>query len=202
MKLIPLLLLLAACDFCRGQTGTNLIGAGNWSEAVRSGKWGASLRGRLLVYCDEAPSTNNHARVYLELQHVQPTNLWTLPVAVLYAPDGQSANLHCEMSDEASRPIHEVGGLKWYSLQAPCWVTLPCDATLRLRAGFERRLNPEPSGLEIPVGGEIWVIPPHTTNGFYLSGAFSPQHVDHPTLPRDQVWQGTLTLPKVKITVK
>jgi hypothetical protein len=201
MKLIPLLLLLAACDCCPGQADTNLIAAGNWSEAVRDGMCWASLRGRLLVYCDEAPSTNNHARVYLELQHVQSTNGWNPPVAVFYAPD-KDANLHCEMSDEAGLGIHTVGGINWYSLEAPCWVTLPCDATLRLRVSFERQLKPKPSGLEIHIGGDAWVIPPHTTNGFYLSGTFSPRRVDAPNLPRSQVWQETLTLLRVKIPVK
>jgi hypothetical protein len=33
MKLIASLLLLAACDCCLGQTDTNLIAAGDWSEA-------------------------------------------------------------------------------------------------------------------------------------------------------------------------
>jgi hypothetical protein len=201
VKLIPLLLLLAACDRCTGQSDTNLIAAGNWSEAIRDGNCWASLRGRLLVCCDEAPNTNSHARVYLELQHVQSTNGWNPPVAVFYAPDAD-ANLHCEMSDEAGRGIRAVGGINFHVLEAPSWVTLPCDARLRLRAGFGRQLQPKPIGLMIDIGGDVWVIPPHATNGFYLSGTFSPQRVDHPNLPRSQVWQGTLTLPRVKITVK
>ena len=200
MKLIASLLLLVACDCCLGQTDTKLIAAGGWSEAVRDAKCLASLRGRLLVYYDEEPSTNNYARVYLELQHVGPTNAWNLPVAVYYAPCGTDANLQFEMSGEDGRRIRRMGGIRWGAGVPPCWVTLPCDATLRLRADLHFRPTPKPSGLEIDISGGPWVIAPQTTNGF-LSGTFTPYCFDHPGLRRGQVWQGSLKLPGVKIAV-
>jgi hypothetical protein len=207
MKLIALLLLLAAGDCCLGQTDTNLIAAGDWSEVVPNTnfpnpKFAPCLRGRLLVYDAQDRGGDNHARVYLELQHADSSQRFP-PVAVYYAPDGTNLNLHFEMRDENDRPIpnNRFGGIIWgpRSTQA-CWVTIPYDATVRLRADSTWRTQ-KPDGLEIDVGGGRWIIPPHATNGFYLSGTFRPQ-CDKPGLLKYESWQGTLKLPKVKIVVK
>ena len=68
MKTIASFLLFACLPCCFGQTDTNLLATGEWSEVVKDS--GSALCGRLVVYDDSSPSANNHVRVYLELQHV------------------------------------------------------------------------------------------------------------------------------------
>ena len=73
MKAILLFVLLACSECCLGQTDTNFIAGGDWSEPVKDEHAG-TLRGRLLVYegeehCPMGESIYGNARVYLELQH-------------------------------------------------------------------------------------------------------------------------------------
>jgi hypothetical protein len=48
---------------------------------------------------------------------------------------------------------------------------------------------------------EFWSIPPDATNDYYLSATFSPT-TNHPSALKYPLWQGTLNLPKVKISIK
>jgi hypothetical protein len=197
LKAIPILMLLA-CRCCFGQTDTNLIATGDWSAVVRDGQIGPFLRGRLLVYDDQGISTHNHARIYLELQHVCATNIWYPPIEIYCF----GTNLDLELEDGRGQPIPGFGSVVWGFVSAPCWVTLPIDATVRVRAD-NGPLGPstKPNGLDIPNGFEDWIIPPNATNDYYLSATFTPSK-DHPSPLNYHVWQGTLKLPAVKIPAK
>jgi hypothetical protein len=108
-------------------------------------------------------------------------------------------SLNLQMRDGNDKPYpNEITTING-SDPAPCWVTLPCDATLRLRADIYNLLNSKkPNGLEILVNGGGCTIPPHATNDYYLCGTFSPP-TNHPSPLNYHVWQGTLNLPRVKI---
>ena len=184
------------CGF--GQTDTNVIAIGGWSDPVSDGNRG-TLRGRVLVYDDQGPGAANHARVYLELQHPFQ-GAWFTPIEV-YFNLGFSDDLHFEMRDGSGRPIPQEPVNIRGPLPNPYWVTLPCDSTVRLRADSLFGPQSKPDGLEIMVWGGCWLIPPNATNDFFLSATFTPPK-DHPTPLHYHVWQGTLKLPKVKIPAR
>ena len=234
MKAIVSLMLLTACHYCLAQTDTNLIAAGDWSKPVSDGKENdtATLRGRLLVYDvydSNIKSTLNlarmydHARVYLELQHLEPENTWARPVEIYYDPgfdfytlehggvfehDASGAisngihhqpSLHLQMRDGNDKPYTNECITINGSDPAPCWIILPYDATVRLRADiYTLADSKKPNGLEIFVNGGRSTIPPHATNDYYLCGTFSPP-TNHPSPLNYHIWQGTLNLPRVKI---
>jgi hypothetical protein len=204
MRTILLFLLLASCRCCFCQTDTNVLAVGDWSEPVRDSA-GYTLRGRLLVY--GAQGQNNlgfwgHARVYLELQHPHISG-WYDTMEILYS----IRDLHFEMRDWfdpiPQEPV-DIGG----PTLLPCWVTLPCDSTVRLRAD-EALLGSQskPEGVEIFVANGRWVIRPSATNDFFLSATFSPgtnqssvtSRLAQQHDPNYHLWQGTLKLPKVDI---
>jgi hypothetical protein len=200
MKPIASLCLILAClPCCFGQVDTNLIATGDWSEAIRDAG-GCILRGRLLVYDDLGRSSANHARVYLELQHVFQSG-WTSPLEVYFNYDMVGNDLHFEMRDKLGQPIpsEPVNRAGW--VPNSCWVTLPCDSTVRLKADSLSGSLSKPDGLEIVVNDACWLIRPNATNDFFLSATFTPPK-DHPSPLGYNVWQGTLKLPKVKIPVK
>jgi len=199
MKTIALCLLLASLSCCLGQTDTNLIAAGDWSEAVTD-RFQHTLRGRLLVYDEQSRSAANHARVYLELQHVF-TGGWDNP-AEIYFDIGLNDDLHFDMRDSLDRPIPQYPVTIRGPAPNPCWVTLPCDSTVRLRADTYT-LGPKEKvdGLEVLVRNGCWLIRPNATNEIFLSGSFTPSP-NHPSPLKYDVWQGTLKLPKVKIPVR
>jgi hypothetical protein len=198
MKTIAFFLLLASLPWCFGQTDTNLIATGDWSEAVSDGPDHA-LRGRLLLYDERSPSAANHARVYLELQHVFAGG-WANPIEV-YFEFGNRNDLHFEMHDKLGQPIHQQPVLTIGPVANPYWVTLPCESTVRLRADTLLGPQSKPDGLEILVPGGCWIIPPRATNDFFLSATFTPPK-DHSSSLHYYVWQGSLELPSVKISPK
>jgi hypothetical protein len=198
MKTIALFLLLPCLPCCFGQTDTNLIATGAWSEAVSDSPWPA-LRGRLLVYDERSPSAAGHARVYLELQHVFE-GVWADPVEVYFEFSSRN-DLHFEMRDQLDHPIPEEPVVIEGPMPNPYWITLPCESTVRLRADMLLGHQSKPDNLGILVPDGCWIIPPKATNDFFLSATFTPPK-DHPSALHYHVWQGTLKLPKVKIPTK
>jgi hypothetical protein len=203
MKIMIIACLAATTAFhsyCSGQTDTNLLAAGDWSEPVSDVIW--PLRGRLLL-CD-APARGNdlmwpEARVYLELQHVPDVPMASkLPIEIY--TDEWSAGLQCEMRDGHDKLIARESIAYNGLLPAPVTVTLPPDSTLRLRADRGVR-SPTPDGLLIWVSGGPWRIRPGDTNDYFLSGTFSPPTNQSPSVLKSHVWHGTLRLPSVKIPI-
>ena len=245
------------------QADTDVIAIGDWSKPVSDGKgnFTYTLRGRLLVYApyvsDVKRATNYghwypHARVYLELQQIEPEHAWQEPVEIYYNPgfggySSEEQDGFFKFQKNASGVVTNVIQMKFQrdatgaitnfiqeashitnhqysvglqirdgndkpypneittingSLPAPCWVTLPCDSTVRLRADLYTLANSKkPDGLEILVNGGGCTIPPHATNDYYLCGTFSPP-TNHPSPLNYHVWQGTLNLPRVKIPTR
>jgi hypothetical protein len=198
MKIIALFLLFSCLQCCLGQTDTNILATGDWSKVVTESDH--TLRGRLLVYDDQSQSAGNHARIYLELQHVFQGG-WSNPLEVYFDTDIGNG-LHLDLRDDLDLPIPRAHVLIRGPVPNPCWVTLPCDSTVRLRADtYTLGPSSKPDGLEILVRDGCWIIPKNTTNEFFLSGSFTPPK-DHPSSLKYHVWQGTLELPKVKIPAK
>jgi hypothetical protein len=200
MKTLALFLLFACLPCCFGQTGTNLLAAGDWSETVKD-RGGEALRGRLLVYDGSTEPVTNHARVYLELQNVLQ-GAYGEPIEVYFAQGGADA-LHFEMRDQLDHPIDTEPALALIEA-APkrFWVTLPRESTVRLRADAPTERLTKREGLEIVDGRQIcWTIPPSATNDFFLSATFTPSK-DDPSPLNYHVWQGTLKLPKLKIPAR
>jgi len=208
MKTLALFLLLACLPCCLGQTDSNLLASGDWSEVVSDGP-DSALRGRLLVYNGNSLEGTNYARLYLELQNVS-YGIWIDPIEV-YFQSGWS-NLHLEMRDQLGQPIPEgMQGAFFGPAPKPFWVTLHPEATVRLRADCLQpssglsRLDDRHQWTQFKPNGLViyrrWIIPPKATNDFYLSATFTPP-IDHPSPLNYHVWQGTLKLPKVKIPVK
>lgn len=110
------------------------------------------------------------------------------------------ASLHLQMRDVNDKPYsNEVTTING-SFPAPCWVTLQCDSTMRMRADIYTLADSKKAdgGMEIFVNGGSCTISPHATNDYYLCGTFSPP-TNHPSPLNYHVWQGTLNLPRVKI---
>jgi hypothetical protein len=188
----------ASLDHCFGQTDTNLIATGNWSETVTENDH--ALRGRLLVYDDQGQSAANHARVYLELQHVFHGG-WDSPIEI-YFDVGFGGVVSFELNDAFGKPVPQEPAPIRGPAPLPSWVTLPCDATVRLRADiYNLGTQSKPAGLVIFANGGRWVIHPDATNDVFLSATFTPA-TNHPSPLNYHVWQGTLKVPAAKISAQ
>lgn len=220
MKAIALFLVFAACRCCLAVEDTNVIAAGDWSKPV-SDLRGCSLRGRLLM-CEgpwRGVGQTTQTAVYLELQecsdgfgccvdvycNMKPT------VALGAGPDAQGreriekASAHWELRDATDRPVPESpGGNFGGGAPGASWISMPCDSTVRLRATVYGGGGRSKDGsLSIFFLSNYWVIPPRSTNDYFLSCTFTiDPPTNHVAFPGHQVWQGTLELPKMKIPVQ
>ena len=222
MRIAAIVLFIGVFHCAFGQTNTNALVAGDWSAPVADK--GQTLRGRLWVgeghyWSDPHASRGSaerywvHAPVYLELEHVV-TFGWSQPIQIYF---DIFSGLQFEMHDGSGKSIRpkQVGFAAVLPvLPEPYWVTLPCDATVRLRADIYNvgnSTNIADEQILVGDGGEgpaQWVIPQTSTNGYFLSCTFSPSTNQsslfryHPSPLGYHVWQGTLKLPMVKIPVK
>ena len=203
MKILLSLLLFAANHYCLAQTDTNLIGAGAWSEPVSDS--GRTIRGRLLVYDDQVESAFNHARVYLELQHIYKPTQGLDPVEIYYDPnmgvDNKPPGLILGLRDAHDQEIPSKPQAFNGAFNKPYWITVPSDTTVKMRADLFSMGYYETNGLNILGRAGSWTIPPHATNDFYLHGTFISTN-DNPSPLKYHIWQGTLELPPVKIPAR
>jgi|ERR1022692_2701710 hypothetical protein len=212
MKSIALFILFTAQACCFAVEDTNIIAEGDWSKPVGD-FLEYMLRGRLLL-CDSPKDKD--AAVYLELQecsefwgncmdvycNMKPT------VALGGHPDAQGrervekAAAVWELRDASNNLIPGPPGAFSGGAPGASWLSLPCDSTVRLRASCGGGRLKDGS-LSIFFLSNEWLIPRRSTNDYYLSCTFT---VDPPTnrvvLPGHHVWQGTLSLPKMKIPVQ
>jgi len=189
----------------------NLVAAGSWSEPVPDGQ-GNTLRGRLLVY--EGIHTTNAfgngvwttAPVYLEIEDMTAAN--PHPTRIYFDFMG---GLTFELRDAKGAtadnlPHHGFRG----GIPPPLWATLPARGLLRLRAdaaggiseGSDSELRLYFLDLKGHQSNVNWTIPAGDTNAWFLSATLLPPPPLTNSIPYNpDVWQGTLEVPAVKLSV-
>jgi len=195
-----------------GVVNTNFIAVSDWSQIV--GDRGA-LRARLLLaHLYQIPYSETI--LYIELQNAENGRV---PLQIYYDPVN---GLHCKLVDAHGNPPPRMGGgNSGGNDPVASWISLPEDATIRLRANafqvaqilgsppidegdfLSLRLPPSSSS---PIELREWTIPAGDTNDYYLSGTLTITAPTNPVvhIPEEGLkgFQGTLELPKVKISLK
>jgi hypothetical protein len=206
MKAVVTFFVFAACQFCFAGGDTNIIAMSDWSKPVGT-IHGHSLRARMIIAQEHSPGHAGpwpETEFYLELQNVSVAIF--SPTRIYFDP---GRGLRCEVLDANGKPPPQVGGGGSGGGAGACWITLPYDSTIRLRANMYGYGKKEGDGLLIqmsPPAMQRWDIQAGDTNVYFLSGTFS---VAPPTndIPKDfevarAVWSGTLDLPKMKIAIQ
>ncbi len=167
------------------------IVVGDWSEPVNG------LRGRLLIARGKlsVDGKTHESVVYLELHHFadavgNPLNVYVDPKVPneLFDPSGQQVP-KVRGPGLGRGPATEV-------LSRPVWIRLPYDCSMQVRlspANFGRA-----DGLYIPFLDNEWLIPTSAKGEFALAVTFTSKA---PGFDSRDSWQGTLTLPKLKISL-
>ena len=179
-----------------------LLAAGKWSKPVADTQ-GYALRGRLLL-CEKLVSEDRReVAVYVELQDASEfvgSSMWLFCELgkIGFRPENKGG-LQCELQDKDNRPVRSTMGAFGGGVPASEWVTLPSDATIRLRAspfGIHRT-----KALAIsPNLGKLWVVADDDPNECFLSGSFTINPAGDRIPPGDgHVWRGTIILPAARI---
>jgi len=116
--------------------------------------------------------------------------------------------LNCELLDAEGKFVPQSPFAFSGACPNSCWIMMPSDSTVRLRANCFGIGKPKGDGLAISAPGKYWVIPAGDTREYFLSGSFTvippKDRVSFPDFTGldVQVWHGTMTFPKMKISVK
>jgi hypothetical protein len=202
MKATALFLLFAACRFCFA-ADTNIIAISDWSKPVGTGDW-PQLRGRLMIAQGHSPGHAGawpETEVYLEFENVSDS---IMPMQIYF---DAWRGLRCELRDANGKLLPQSASGGSGGGPAECWITLPHDSTIRVRANMSGYGKPKGSGLLLVLSpGASWDIQAGDTNDYFLCGTFTvtppSNHVAKDFEAARAEWHGTLEFPKMKISVK
>ena len=179
-----------------------VVAAGEWSKPVADNR-ARALRGRLVLAEKVVTDERREFVVYVELQDASEAIGGSMR---LFCDFGRTdfrpeykGGLRCEMRDKDKRPVKSTSFPFGGAVPRSEWVTLPSDATIRLRAspfGIHR-----PKAMAIaPDTSTLWVIADGDPNEYFLSGTFTVDPLADRAPPGDEhVWRGTIVLPAVRI---
>jgi hypothetical protein len=111
--------------------------------------------------------------------------------------------LHCELLDKDNRKVAPSAFPFGGGVPLSQWVTLPPDATLRLRCS--PFAGSRADGFVIAPGlGMHWTIAMNDPKEYTLSGSFTvdPGNDQLAVDPPEHIWRGTITLSPVKISAR
>lgn len=182
-----------------------VIAEGDWSKPVADNR-GRAVRGRL-VLCEKVVSADRReVAVYVELQDASESVGGSMR---LFCDFGRTdfrpeykGGLRCELRDKDKRPVRSPpppfgggGG----GVPSSEWVTLPSDATIRLRASPFGTHRPKAMAVS-PDPSSLWVIGDDDANEYFLSGTFTVDpDAGRKTIEEPHIWRGTIALPAVRI---
>ena len=110
--------------------------------------------------------------------------------------------LHCAMLDKDKGPVPPAPGAFSGGAPRSQWVTLPADATVRLRAS-PFGIHPENAFAVSATPATAWVIQDNDTKEYFLRGTFTAgkdaDGGDKRGGGARQIWHGTLDLPAVRV---
>jgi hypothetical protein len=190
---------------CHASEGPKIIAAGDWSKPVIDNR-GDALRGRLVVCEKMVAADRREAAVYIELQDARSSiggsmRLFCDLGRTDFRPE-YKGGLRCELHDRNGKLVPATGYPFSGGVPKSEWVTLPTDATIRLRTtpfGIHR-----PGALAIsPEANQLWVIADNDPNEYFLSGTFTIAPTADQTPPGDEhAWRGTIVFPPARIVNK
>lgn len=190
---------------CCAEEGPKVIAAGDWSKPVADAR-GDALRGRLVVCEKLVAADRREVAVYVELQDARssiggPMRLFCDLGRNNFRPEYKSG-LRCEMHDKNGKPVPATGYPFSGGKPKSEWVTLPTDATIRLRTspfGIHR-----PGALAIsPEAAQWWLIADNDPKEYFLSGTLTITPAEDQVPPGEgHVWRGTIVFPPARIVNK
>jgi hypothetical protein len=192
-----------------------VVAAGEWSKAVTDAD-GYALRARL-VLCERDVMVGGRADFPRQLQHEMITYLELQDAGErvgksmrIFCDLGKSdlrpeykGGLHCELLDQDNHKVAASAFPFGGGVPLSQWVTLPPDATLRLRCS--PFAGSRADGFVISPGLEMhWTIAMNDPKEYTLAGTFTvePGNDQLVNNQAEHIWRGTIALSPVKISAR
>jgi hypothetical protein len=182
-------------------------------DAVATGDWSASvegLRARLLVRFAGTNESGREILLYLELQNHSAA---ITPISPFYSAD-ENCSTTWSLTDHKATPVAKTPIAIRRPVMPPYWIVVPFDSTLPLRASNGSSVSGTEKGstsILLPPN-EFWSFSKSSREEYFLSCSFEakspPKNERAPVVAglegvgengHSNIWQGKLTIPKVKI---
>ena len=173
-------------------TSPDTVAKGDWSLPVDG------LRARLLVRFAGTRESGRDILLYLELQNQSAT---VTPISLFYSDDNDWSTTW-SLTDRKGNSVAKTPIAIRRPVHRPYWIVLPFDSTLRLRASNGSSVSRTVKGstqLLLPAN-EFWSFPKSSQEEYFLSCSFEAKSPPE-TSGHSNVWQGKLTIPKVRISL-
>jgi len=191
---------VALCGAAYAAEAQRVIASGEWSKPVADAR-GYAVRGRLVLCEKRVAEDRRETAVYVELQDASPFIGGGMRLFCNFRPvqPGSKAGMRSELRDGNKKPVPSQPFAFGGAVPQPQWVTLPTDATIRLRTspfGVHR-----PGALAIaPQMSDLWIIADDDPKEYFFSATVV---IDSPVKPEvgaaEHVWTGTVELPAMRI---
>ena len=211
----PLILVASTTRIAKPAGPTDLAGSGSvpprssvdWDKAtspdtVAIGDWSApvdGLRARLLVRFAGTNESGRDILLYLELQNQSAV---ITPISLFHSADNNCSTTW-SLTDHKGNPVAKILIPIRRPTVPPYWVVVPFDSTLRLRASNGSSVSRTEMGsttLLLPPN-EYWTFPRGSQEEYFLSCSFEAKSPPE-TSSHSNIWQGKLTIQKVKIPLQ
>lgn len=200
-RLVALALVsVALCGSTRAVETPRVIASGEWSKPVADAR-GYAVRGRLVLCEKKVAEDRRESAVYVELQDASPFIGSGMRLFCNFRPvqPDSKAGMRFELRDGNKKLVPSQPFAFGGAVPMPQWVTLPTDATIRLRTspfGVHR-----PKALAIaPQLSDLWIIADDDPKEYFLSATVvisSP--AESGPGASDHVWSGSVELPAMRI---
>lgn len=184
---------------------SKVIAEGDWSKAVADTR-AYAVRGRLVLCEKVIREDRREVTVYVELQDARDSIGGSMRIYCDFAKTDfrpeYKGGLKCKLEDKDKKLVKETSYPFGGAVPASEWVTLPSDATIRLRASPFGIHRPKAMAIS-PELSQLWVIGDDDPNEYFLSGTFTVDPKEgRKTIEDPHIWRGTLDLPAVRIVNK
>lgn len=199
------LILFTWSGICQAAEPAKIIAEGNWSKSVADSR-GYAVRGRLVLCEKVIREDRREVAVYVELQDAREsiggsTRIYCDFGKTDFRPE-YKGGLKCKLEDKDKKPVESTSFPFGGAVPVSEWVTLPSDATIRLRASPFGIHRPKAMAIS-PQLNQLWVIADEDPNEYFLSGTFTVDpEAGRKTIEDPHIWRGTLELPAVRIVNK
>jgi hypothetical protein len=198
---IAIVLFGALCGLAAAADAPKVIGTGDWSKVVDNS--GCAIRARLVVGECPRGDKRRETSIYLEIQDATDSKGRDVQIycdlsALNFRP-GEKGGVTCELRDKDGESIKSLPSARSGGIPGSRWVTLPSDATIRLRIspyGIARE-----SGIGLVTTANNWIIAEDDASEYFLSGVFTADPAENAAAPEQKtsIWSGTIKLPPVRI---
>ncbi len=204
LNLTLLATVLTGIGTCLAGEPPKEIAAGDWSEPVTDTR-GYAVRGRL-VLAERPRGEHREVTVYVELRDASEARGQGMRIYCDFGKTDFSGKtktgLICELRDADGTPVDSQPFAFGGGVPKSEWVSLPTDATIRLRASPFGIYRPGAKAI-CPHLNVLWVIDDDDPKDYFLSGTFTVDPEEGRKEVSDpQIWRGTLKLPAARIAGK